>query len=261
MDWKNRTPNIFFRIRTDGETALHISVKDSIQKTRLVEEIFVKPLGLEPDGNNRWIKRYPNRNYLRSLQNFLDTDKLGIDNLIEKNQARLITEDIHNSIGFIQPTNFSKWLEKINKYRKDVDLKKIPFSMISFSVAKFKPIDSLDLGSIPIDSRFLFFTGENGSGKTSLLRALAFALGNQYHEDIYNPHNSAWLISCTLNTPSGLESFKINLYEPVAELVQKVPFCCYGGYSAEGDHAIPWQTEHVFGWRTSTANAVSAFQS
>jgi hypothetical protein len=33
------------------------------------------------------------------------------------------------------------------------------------------------------------------------------------------------------------------------------------GYSAEGDHVIPWQTEHVFSWRTSTANAVSAFQS
>ena len=32
-------------------------------------------------------------------------------------------------------------------------------------------------------------------------------------------------------------------------------------YSAEGDHVIPWQTEHVFGWRTSTATAVSAFQS
>jgi hypothetical protein len=35
----------------------------------------------------------------------------------------------------------------------------------------------------------------------------------------------------------------------------------YGGYSAEGDHVIPWQTEHVFSWRTSAANAVSAFQS
>jgi hypothetical protein len=34
-----------------------------------------------------------------------------------------------------------------------------------------------------------------------------------------------------------------------------------GGYSAEGDHVIPWQTEHVFSWRTSAANAVSAFQS
>jgi hypothetical protein len=33
------------------------------------------------------------------------------------------------------------------------------------------------------------------------------------------------------------------------------------GYSAEGDHVIPWQTEHVFSWRTSAANAVSAFQS
>ncbi|MBB6131473.1 recombinase family protein, partial [Mucilaginibacter lappiensis] len=30
------------------------------------------------------------------------------------------------------------------------------------------------------------------------------------------------------------------------------------GYSAEGDHVIPWQTEHVFSWRTSAANAVSA---
>jgi hypothetical protein len=35
----------------------------------------------------------------------------------------------------------------------------------------------------------------------------------------------------------------------------------FNGYSAEGDHVIPWQTEHVFSWRTSTANAVSAFQS
>ena len=37
--------------------------------------------------------------------------------------------------------------------------------------------------------------------------------------------------------------------------------CLVCGYSAEGDHVIPWQTEHVFSWRTSAANAVSAFQS
>lgn len=228
MDWKNRTPNIFFRIKDDGETALHISVKDSIQKTVLVEEIFVKALDLLPDGNNRWIKRYPKRNYLQSLRNFLDTDKLGIDNLIRKNEERLVTEDVHNSIGFIAESNFSKWLQKINGYRKDADIKRIPFSLLSFLVVRFTPIDHLNLGSIPIDSRFVFLTGENGSGKTSLLRALAFALGNQFHKEEYNPSNSPWIISSTVNTPTGLHSFKINVEEPVSDLVTKIPFCCYG---------------------------------
>jgi len=228
MDWKDRTPNIFFRIKDDGGTALHISVKDSIQKTELVEKIFVKALGMEPDGNNRWIKRYPKRNYLQSLQNFLDTDKLGIDNLVRKNEMRLITEDIHNSIGFIQASNFNKWLEKINKYRKDVDLKKIPYSLTSFSVAKFTPIDKLDLETIPLYSRFLFFTGENGSGKSSLLRAISFAIGNRFHEQRHDPVNSAWIISWTVNTPPGIQSFKVNVSEPKVKKDPNIPFCCYG---------------------------------
>jgi osmotically inducible protein OsmC len=47
----------------------------------------------------------------------------------------------------------------------------------------------------------------------------------------------------------------------VTSMVTKDPDKLQLGYSAEGDHVIPWQTEHVFSWRTSTANAVSAFQS
>lgn len=30
-------------------------------------------------------------------------------------------------------------------------------------------------------------------------------------------------------------------------------------YFGEADHVIPWQSDHLFCWRTSAANAVGAF--
>src|SRR5450432_3641843 len=52
MDWKNRTPNIFFRITLDGKTYLTFTCKDSLRKAEICKQIFIDPLELKVDGTD-----------------------------------------------------------------------------------------------------------------------------------------------------------------------------------------------------------------
>ena len=228
MDWKNKTPNIFFRIKNDGETALHLTAKDSIKKYEIFSELFVDSLQLEKDGKERFIKNYKTRNYLESLKDFLRSDKVIIDNLIRENTDQILSEDVENSVGFISQTNFQKWLAKIEKYRTSEKTNPLPYSLESIRIKHFAIIKDLALEKLPRNSHFVFLTGENGSGKTTFLRALSFALGNRYHLDSYNPSNSPFIINFRINTPNEIKSFRINSFEPRLTDIENVPFCCYG---------------------------------
>lgn len=49
---------------------------------------------------------------------------------------------------------------------------KLPLALHGFHVRNFQGIKDLQIHNIPLESNFIFLTGENASGKTSVLRAL-----------------------------------------------------------------------------------------
>ncbi len=51
-----------------------------------------------------------------------------------------------------------------------------PINILNFSIKKFQGIEELQLKNIPINTQWIFLTGENGIGKTTLLRALLLGL-------------------------------------------------------------------------------------
>ena len=224
MDWKNKTPNIFFRITNEGRTFLTITTKDSIGKAESSSKYFVKPLELK----DRWTKGFQTTDYIQSLKKFLGNEKIIIDKIINENSKALISEDESNSVGFIIPSEFEKWFENVKYHREDGGLNKFPFSLTAFSVEKYVPIESANFNRISKNTPFIIIVGENGSGKSSLLKTLATALGNKYYEENYAPDNSPWLINFSLNINGKTKRFKISSYEPKLRNDHNVPFACFG---------------------------------
>ncbi len=179
MDWKNRTPNIIFVILKDGETYLEINTSDSDKKRKFVVQYLVQPLRLNPSGQ-RYRKDYTEfkHNYRESLLSFLQFDKIVIDEIIKAESVLFFnSEDL--GIHLIDLVEFEEQKDKIDSYRTDFqqeidEVTKDDFIKIKeFEIENYGPIGNIKIADIPFSSQWMFFTGENGTGKTSILRALA----------------------------------------------------------------------------------------
>jgi predicted ATPase len=183
MDWKNKTPNIYFVILNDGKTYLEIAVSDSDKKRDFIERYFLNAstssLDLKASGK-RYIKEYIEfgSNYLESLNSFLSKDKKDIDDIVKYNQEFFKDND-DEKIGFIEIKDFESASTKVREYRvsyyEDND-NIFHQSLLGFQVSNFGPIK--DTGFIRIEEgvQWVFLVGENGTGKSSFLKAIASGL-------------------------------------------------------------------------------------
>jgi len=79
---------------------------------------------------------------------------------------------------------FFKYIEfNINNNKKETLLDKnkvLPINIMQVSLNNFLGIDNLKIENIPIDSQWIFLTGENGFGKSSILKGIASCLFGKY---------------------------------------------------------------------------------
>ncbi len=182
-DWQRRIPNISFIIKPEnGETYLQISTMDSVEKTNLISSLFDPEFQFDNFGDALYLKTTPfaqSIDYLSSLQKFLERDKAKIDEIIRKNKKRFETkQNPKNRIGFIAVEEFNKQLTRVLSKRKLNGNDDLPISISSISIEEFGPIKNIKIDSIEKDVQWIFLTGENGTGKTSILKALAMACAN-----------------------------------------------------------------------------------
>lgn len=201
MDWKNRTPNIVFIITSSGTVYLEISVSDSDLKKQFVQDYILPKLDLGSDG--RRYRKYYADNYtindaIDELQKFIEGDKIIIDRIIEEN-AKSFFQDHEDSFRLINKRDFRERQNNILKYRQRLSNDIIlhskntnkPYKIKSFEVFDFGPISHIKIEEISKNNQWIFITGENGSGKTSLLRAIATTLGYRAlskKENLKNPN-------------------------------------------------------------------------
>jgi hypothetical protein len=179
MDWKNRTPNIIFVILESGETYLEINTSDSDYKRKFVVQYLVQELGLIPSGQ-RYRKDYDSfeKDYKGSLLSFIRNDKLKIDRIIKETAVPFFNSK-DSGIYFIEHIEFEGQKDKIDKYRKTLpeetneNINEGFIKIKGFEIENYGPIENVKITDIPFSSQWIFFTGENGTGKTSVLRALA----------------------------------------------------------------------------------------
>lgn len=183
-DWQNKTPNIMLAVnlydlhhpylylefvaKGDLEKAAFFSkIADSLQMNRL------KSSGQEI---NKWVKTYETRSILEAVDHFLTTDKNIIDAFIASNNLMELFAEIDE-------TDFQKCISRINNVKKGIKgdfngikTVKVPFdeSTIPLKISRFELSNIAQFKSVNITlgPRLTCFIGENGCGKTTLLRAI-----------------------------------------------------------------------------------------
>lgn len=241
MDWVCRTPNIFFSISSDEKTSLSITCRDSLKKIEIIKELFVEKLNLKPNGIDSWSKEYDFIHYKTSLDHFLINDKKLIDNIISEKRDFIYSEDYSNSIGFINHKDFERWYSNIKKYQKKreseeyINLEshtekitsyKLPYSLASLKVVNFGPINNTSIWKLSKNAQIIFLVGDNGGGKTTILRSLALALGNRYYEENKFSEYGNWKINLKMNENGELNSYEFKNNKKNKDI--NIPFVAYG---------------------------------
>lgn len=231
MDWKNRTPNISFFFLANGSALLEINVSDSDKKREFVEKYIVDELQLSFEGK-RYVKyygidEYEGLSFLNLFINGFDgqiSDKVRIDKIISSFSNSFFEND-DNGIGFIKPSEFRSRDLKINKYieLQDLDKKELhdalskPTKLHSIKIENYNDIVCAQIEDIPHSTQWIFLTGENGSGKTSILKAIATGLGYRILNKKELTENTDFRISLKFHKGKDLTSYYRILNEGCAK--------------------------------------------
>lgn len=183
MDWQSRVPNIsFVIIPITGECFIQFAAKDSQEKDDLIHEFFFDKFNLSYINKNFYSSILINNglgNYINSIENFLKSDKIFIDEIIKNNSKKFETQqNPKNRIGFISKEDFEKNIERTLRYRRKRISKNIPVGIRKIEIKNYGLIKNLVIEEIPFEAQWIFLTGENGTGKSTILKAIATAITN-----------------------------------------------------------------------------------
>jgi len=248
-DWMNKTPNIYFCL-TAEDCFLLISVTDSDNKREFIEQQLLNKIeNLKPIG--RYYKYFDdfsdeNDYYLKIIQEFIDGDKKIIDEVIYANEQLLSLDE--NKIGFIEDQQFKKWTDRIESYRSllkrnaineriDMILEESiePIIISKINIKTFPGITSCVIDKLPENNRCIFLTGENGTGKSSLLKAIGAALNHDHkiiveYEKNYQHSPEDYDIEIELTSLDKNEKNVIKFKRTEQSLNAKINIPGYAGY-------------------------------
>lgn len=182
LDWRNKTPNIYFAVLPNGASTLDFVSYDDERKiaffTGLSEVLGMKQLTKARTGEEfeHWIKNYRGTDYIAALDTFLKQDKKIIDAFIKSN------DELKGIFEPIDENEFAKAKSRIDSIRAKIKRDQ------TFK-SEYQEIKSITLKSLVFENISLFGTrqeilfnknitcliGLNGTGKTSILRALVLA--------------------------------------------------------------------------------------
>lgn len=193
-DSNNKTPNIYFEISDRDGCRVIVVAKDSDSKfgyfKRMTSSMTEEGETYIPHPKvNVLVKKFTKnyRDWQGSLERFIHTDKRLIDEFIAKNELTEIEEFV-SKFGFIDPKDFDTMYSKVlkerdllkeaekNKHREFLSNPKLPFALMGINIENFQGIKSTGVNDLKPDARWIFITGENGYGKTTILQAIALGL-------------------------------------------------------------------------------------
>lgn len=207
-DSQNMTPNVYFEIHKKYGVRAIIVAKDSVEKRTYFEDLVreinknTTPQYKTLAKGKMWIKDL-NPNYLNfrhCLGDFIFNDKVLIDNYLNQNRREF--EDFVSKFDFITSANFDKMLSKIleqKEEQKTVEEKQIkdlsqnhdhsedalPLALRTIEIENFQGIKAAKIESLPTNAHWIYITGENGYGKTTLLQAIALGFDTQLKLNSY----------------------------------------------------------------------------
>lgn len=178
-DWKNRTPNLFFRIDKDGNCSFEISVADSQDKIGLAKRIMANISGFNTILHGRGFhKNYFTKDYVICLEKFISDDKPLIDKNVERYSQTIASTNKYDQIRNFTEEEFRNMLNRILDYRRRMKphSPNLDESITGIKMTSRWPEINIEINDIPNNARWIFFTGTNGIGKSTILKGIAAAI-------------------------------------------------------------------------------------
>jgi predicted ATP-binding protein involved in virulence len=185
----HKTPNICYSIKLDGSTLLEFvdwrdpkETSETMSPKRAFFEKIAKTFKMtalkgKAGAVNKWIRDDSNTDYLKTLDHFIQGDKVLLDTLISVSEVKTLLAPINKG-------DFEKSLQVMGRFQeKPTPIKpKIvePLRLKSLKLTNISHFESLE---IDLSSNVTCLIGENGSGKTTLLRTIAFGLVGYSNEN------------------------------------------------------------------------------
>ncbi len=182
-DWKAKTPNMFLEIGSNSQTSLRFTAKDSEIKANFFKNVidiipgFTQVKSKKGKEYNIWFKNYDNKNddYVKNLEEFLENDKKRIDDLLN------LELKYNKQLEIKMIDNQEKYLKKIEKYRGKAINKKEAKKELELLNIELQNIGHFNKLEIDLSQQITCILGENGTGKSTILRAIALSIaGTDY---------------------------------------------------------------------------------
>jgi predicted ATP-binding protein involved in virulence len=184
--------SIMFCIKEDGSCRLVLRGGDKPEKDDILSKI-AKVLNFEQSIGQRgtdkaklksiWYKQLDGKDYLKNLELFIEEDKPLIDNTIKR-------WDKDNTLfPFITEERFNETIIRLKNWQtnKPKTLKSIIQDSAKLIELRIENIKRFSNSYIDLDKQVICFYGKNGTGKTTLLRAIAIAMAGNNYIDKSNP--------------------------------------------------------------------------
>jgi len=218
----------------------------------------------------RWEQGYTDgKNYQERLDNFFAKDFDKIQQIVKDQFAFDANEkrpDERPPVRAISPFQFEKMLNDTllernmtHARRTDWGKKSLATGLLSFEFWNFRGIQHVKVDGIPADAKWIFITGENGFGKSSVLQALALGLAGP--EDLPKTETGEnWLLA--VEWFNGKEAIVNSLYgaQSVRGYQPNRTFAAYGSSrlqvsgSTEPLKQNERATQHIFNQNPALLN-------
>jgi len=244
-DSLNKTPNIYFEVTAGKSCRGILVARDSDDKfdyfntlRSYLKEFKIPYTNLSQKRKGIWVHEFEKkRNYLDILNEYLEKDKNFIDRFLTENDPRQFINDYSSPLGFINANDFETNYSRVRKQQIEIEDANIKSEARLISVGKIRKEvidvgDTLTMEVIPVNlpctiqlidiknyqgikhtalyefpknNQWIFITGENGYGKSSVLQAISLGLNDDRVLDNYLADNSR--IEILVNNNSTSDTF------------------------------------------------------
>jgi hypothetical protein len=192
----NKSPNIFLCININQGISSVITSRDSVKKHTFLSRMAIitgpKPYSIAQHSFTSKIEPFYKR-FDRALELYIHRQKIKFDDYLLKREKELYFEEFTQPISFISPAEFEENLAQVHKHRRELTQAanrgmeeaaeheskgSLPIALKSIAIENYQSIQQSSVSDLPADAPWIFITGENGYGKTSLLQAIALGLND-----------------------------------------------------------------------------------
>ncbi|WP_400078760.1 AAA family ATPase [Winogradskyella sp. R77965] len=188
-NWKTKVPNISIIINKDEKCFMQFHANDSLLKAKFIHGYIIKSFGIKLSYDEFKSNNFSYSHKIESKNKSLKEAIYYFLNyywpLIDDEIGDMKSEYREAGISLIPIDTFNKDVEKIIHHRGILEKYNNEVSQINasrihgFTISNYGPVKHTYLNGFPKNTQWIFLTGENGVGKSSIIKALASTIAHR----------------------------------------------------------------------------------